>query len=348
VAAGSTNVIVPIADLRGVAGARYSKAERDLRNQLASLLRLMDLFRWAQGLSKHCSVRSRPRTTTVRVFYKLCATQARLSDDQLLTNPCCLMYHEVGASHLLKLALGDLELAPEEVHDARAAVELVHQAELRLHQAVYKVRADVRCILHLTTPALTAVCFRIFVRAFWAKRVDACAGLGHEERTDAHQPGGDDHRQAERARVQRLLRDGPARVPGDRQRPGRGEQRAARPEQRLPRLRAVDRAGVRPGLQPDHRVRDAGAPPPHPVKCCWPAQSPQIRAVRAGVDNLVIPSQEAQDKVSELVHKMQQVGAGGVNRTPDGGRAPKWKSGQLEWEAWMRILDSAVRPLVTE
>ncbi|VDM25082.1 unnamed protein product [Toxocara canis] len=43
--------ILPIADLRG--NDKYTKAEKVLRNKLASLYRLVDLFQWSQGIYNH-------------------------------------------------------------------------------------------------------------------------------------------------------------------------------------------------------------------------------------------------------------------------------------------------------
>ena len=46
--------IAPIADLRGV--DRYTKQEKILRNKLAALYRLVDLFQWSQGIYNHITV----------------------------------------------------------------------------------------------------------------------------------------------------------------------------------------------------------------------------------------------------------------------------------------------------
>ena len=53
----------------------------------------------------------------------------------------------------------------------------------------------------------------------------------------------------------------------------------------------------------------------------------------AGLDNIVIPSEEAQ----EQAFKVASSGGGGVETT---GR--KWKTGELEFEALMRTLDNSV------
>ena len=46
----------PIADLRGAEAAQLTKPEKMLRCKLASLLRVMDTFGWAQGVCNHATV----------------------------------------------------------------------------------------------------------------------------------------------------------------------------------------------------------------------------------------------------------------------------------------------------
>ncbi|EDO42734.1 predicted protein, partial [Nematostella vectensis] len=58
----------------------------------------------------------------------------------------------------------------------------------------------------------------------------------------------------------------------------------------------------------------------------------QVRAMSAGVDNLIKVSEQVREKVLEVT--------GGENITDSKGS--KWKHGELEFEAWMRMLDSRV------
>lgn len=64
----------------------------------------------------------------------------------------------------------------------------------------------------------------------------------------------------------------------------------------------------------------------------------QVRAARAGLENLSIPSQEAQRRAQEAA------AASAMVKSPDrkGDGAIRWRVGELEWEAWMRVLDNAV------
>ena len=48
--------VQPIADLRGVEASQLTKPEKMLRCKLASLLRVMDMFGWAQGVCNHATV----------------------------------------------------------------------------------------------------------------------------------------------------------------------------------------------------------------------------------------------------------------------------------------------------
>lgn len=58
-----------------------------------------------------------------------------------------------------------------------------------------------------------------------------------------------------------------------------------------------------------------------------------MKAVGAGVDNLIKCEDFAREQVNETV----QEGGGGVNSGE-----MKWKRGEMEFEAWMRLLDSMV------
>ncbi|VDO18401.1 unnamed protein product, partial [Brugia timori] len=65
-----------------------------------------------------------------------------------------------------------------------------------------------------------------------------------------------------------------------------------------------------------------------------------IRAARAGIENLVIPN----EKAVERVYKTARKGGGGVDRNgakDAEGKQINWRIGELEWEAWMRVLDNA-------
>jgi len=58
-----------------------------------------------------------------------------------------------------------------------------------------------------------------------------------------------------------------------------------------------------------------------------------VKAVAAGVDNLIKCEDFARDQVKETTVQ----GGGGVNSSE-----MKWKRGEMEFEAYMRLLDSMV------
>lgn len=59
----------------------------------------------------------------------------------------------------------------------------------------------------------------------------------------------------------------------------------------------------------------------------------QVQAVPAGLDNLVLVSQEIKQKTFATANQ----GGGGVDSS-----GKKWKIGEMEFEAQMRLLDNAV------
>lgn len=64
----------------------------------------------------------------------------------------------------------------------------------------------------------------------------------------------------------------------------------------------------------------------------------QVRALACGgVDYIHMPSPIAQERALNTARH----GGGGVNREHDGVHHDRWGVGELEWEAWMRILDGS-------
>ena len=59
-----------------------------------------------------------------------------------------------------------------------------------------------------------------------------------------------------------------------------------------------------------------------------------MKALAAGIDNLI----KCEDFVKEQVQETVKLGGGGVDSSEI-----KWKVGEMEFEAWMRLLDSMVR-----
>uniref|UniRef100_A0A4W5RIZ6 Adducin 2 (beta) n=1 Tax=Hucho hucho TaxID=62062 RepID=A0A4W5RIZ6_9TELE len=126
-------MVTPINDLHGLEPSGMVKGERLMRCKLASVHRLLDLYGWAQ-LSHTC--------LTLRVSKE---------QEHFLVLPNGLTYGEVTASSLAKVnILG-------EVVERGSTTLGVDLDSFSLHSAIYSTRPDVRCLVHLHTPATAAV-----------------------------------------------------------------------------------------------------------------------------------------------------------------------------------------------
>lgn len=128
-----SNCVLPINDIRGVESMGYAKGEKLLRCKLAAVFRLLDLYGWTQGVGGHIT--------------------ARLNQDQehFLVNPYGLLYHEVTASSLIKV---DMQGTIVEQGTTNFGV---HVTSFQLHSTIHAARPDIKCIIHITTPSVTAV-----------------------------------------------------------------------------------------------------------------------------------------------------------------------------------------------
>lgn len=126
-------MVTPINDLHGWEPGSMVKGERLMRCKLASVHRLFDLYGWAQ-ISRTC--------LTLRVSKE---------QEHFLVLPDGLAYSEVTGSSLVKVnILG-------EVVEKGSTNLGVDTEKFSLHSAIYSARPDVRCLLHLHTPATAAV-----------------------------------------------------------------------------------------------------------------------------------------------------------------------------------------------
>lgn len=128
-----SNCVVPINDIRGVESMGYAKGEKLLRCKLAAVFRLLDLYGWTQGVGGQIT--------------------ARLNQDQehFLVNPYGLLYHEITASSLVKV---DMQGTVVEQGTTNFGV---HIAGFQLHSTIHAARPDIKCIVHIATPSVTAV-----------------------------------------------------------------------------------------------------------------------------------------------------------------------------------------------
>ncbi|XP_069488195.1 alpha-adducin-like isoform X13 [Ambystoma mexicanum] len=129
----SLGMVTPINDLRGSDSIAYEKGEKLLRCKLAAFHRLADLFGWSQLIYNHITVR------------------VNAEQEHFLIVPFGLLYSEVTASSLVKINIqGDIV--------DRGSTNLgVNQAGFTLHSAIYSARPDIKCAVHIHTPAGAAV-----------------------------------------------------------------------------------------------------------------------------------------------------------------------------------------------
>lgn len=129
----SLGMVTPVNDLRGSDSIAYEKGEKLLRCKLAAFYRLADLFGWSQLIYNHLTVR------------------LNSEQERFLIVPFGLLYSEVTASSLVKINLQG------EIVDRGSTNLGVNQAGFTLHSAIYAARPDVKCIVHIHTPAGAAV-----------------------------------------------------------------------------------------------------------------------------------------------------------------------------------------------
>ncbi|XP_039550579.1 adducin 3 (gamma) a isoform X3 [Pimephales promelas] len=129
----SLGMVTPINDMFSMESSTMVKGEKQTRCKLASLYRIVDLFSWAHFTS--CYI-------TVRVSKE---------QDHILIIPRGLSFAEASASNLVKVnILGD-------VIDQGSTNLQIDPAGFSPHAAIYSMRPDVRCIIHIRTPATAAV-----------------------------------------------------------------------------------------------------------------------------------------------------------------------------------------------
>ncbi|KAK3523872.1 hypothetical protein QTP70_011837 [Hemibagrus guttatus] len=129
----SLGMVTPVNDLRGSDSIAYEKGEKLMRCKLAAFYRLADLFGWSQLIYNHLTVR------------------LNSEQERFLIVPFGLLYSEVSASSLVKINLQG------EIVDRGSTNLGVNQAGFTLHSAIYSARPDIKCIVHIHTPAGAAV-----------------------------------------------------------------------------------------------------------------------------------------------------------------------------------------------
>uniref|UniRef100_A0A1I7VIC7 Aldolase_II domain-containing protein n=2 Tax=Loa loa TaxID=7209 RepID=A0A1I7VIC7_LOALO len=312
--------VLPIADLKG--SGSYTRTEKLFRNKLASLYRLVDLFQWSQGIYNHITL--------------------KLPDsDELLINPFGLLYHEITASSLIKINING------EIIDRGSTKLGINQAGYVLHAAIHKARPDVRCVLHMHTAVVSAISSMKCGLLPLSQEAMIIGPVGYHD----YQGILDD--ESEMESIVKDLGDKNVMLLRSHGFVACGESVedalhlafntviACETQARLAFCvffftKTVFILRTNGYLVCCETVEEAIYIIRNLVTAC----DHQIRAARAGIENLVIPD----EKAVERVYKTARKGGGGVDRNgakDAEGKQINWRIGELEWEAWMRVLDNA-------
>ncbi|KAM3912710.1 gamma-adducin isoform 4-T7 [Leptodactylus fuscus] len=129
----SLGMVTPVNDVHPAMEGMMVKGERLIRCKLASMYRLADLFGWAHLSNAYITVR------------------VSKEQDHILIIPRGLSFSEASAANLVKLNIVG------EVVDQGTTNLCVDPSGFSPHAAIYSTRPDVRCVIHIHTPATAAV-----------------------------------------------------------------------------------------------------------------------------------------------------------------------------------------------
>ncbi|NXU87008.1 ADDG protein, partial [Xiphorhynchus elegans] len=269
----SHGMITPINDLPGIDTSSFVKGEKLTRCKLASLYRLADLFGWAHLPNAYISVR------------------VSKEHDHILIIPRGLSFSEASASNLVKVnILGD-------VVDQGSTALSIDSAGFSPHVAIYSTRPDVRCVIHIHTPATAAVSSMkcgILPISQEALILGDVAYYNYQGSLDE---------QEERIQLQKVL--GPSC-----------------------KVLVLRNHGV---VALGETLEEAF----HYIFNVQLACETQVHALAGagGIDNLLLLDLQ---KFKPSTHAVAAAGGGGVNMASQ----QKWKVGEQEFEALMRMLDN--------
>ncbi|XP_075791616.1 gamma-adducin isoform X2 [Pelodiscus sinensis] len=269
----SLGMVTAINDLPGIDTTSFVKGEKLTRCKLASLYRLADLFGWAHLANSYITVR------------------VSKEHDHILIIPRGLSFSEASASNLVKVnILGD-------VVDQGSTNLSIDNAGFSPHAAIYSMRPDVRCVIHIHTPATAAVSSMkcgILPISQEALILGDVAYYNYQGSLDE---------QEERIQLQKVL--GPSC-----------------------KVLVLRNHGV---VALGETLEEAF----HYIFNVQLACEIQVHALAGagGIDNLLILDMQ---KYKPFTHTVAAAGGGGVNM----GSQQKWKVGEQEFEALMRMLDN--------
>ncbi|NXM67885.1 ADDG protein, partial [Serilophus lunatus] len=269
----SHGMITPINDLPGIDTSSFVKGEKLTRCKLASLYRLVDLFGWAHLPNAYITVR------------------VSKEHDHILIIPRGLSFSEASASNLVKVnILGD-------VVDQGSTALSIDSVGFSPHVAIYSTRPDVRCVIHIHTPATAAVSSMkcgILPISQEALILGDVAYYNYQGSLDE---------QEERIQLQKVL--GPSC-----------------------KVLVLRNHGV---VALGETLEEAF----HYIFNVQLACETQVHALAGagGIDNLLLLDLQ---KFKPSTHAVAAMGGGGVNMASQ----QKWKVGEQEFEALMRMLDN--------
>ncbi|XP_015274416.1 PREDICTED: gamma-adducin isoform X1 [Gekko japonicus] len=269
----SLGMVTPINDLPGIDTTAFVKGEKLTRCKLASLYRLTDLFGWAHLANSYITVR------------------VSKEHDHILIIPKGLSFSEASASNLVKVnIIGD-------VVDQGCTNLNIDSTGFSPHAAIYSMRPDVRCVIHVHTPATAAVSSMkcgILPITQEALILGDVAYYNYQGSLDE---------QEERIQLQKVL--GPSC-----------------------KVLVLRNHGV---VALGETLEEAF----HYIYNVQIACETQVHALAGagGVDNLLILDLQ---KYKPFTHHVAAAGGGGVNMASQF----KWKVGEQEFEALMRMLDN--------
>ncbi|XP_070514100.1 protein hu-li tai shao isoform X4 [Cardiocondyla obscurior] len=277
----NSNCVLPINDIRGVESMGYAKGEKLLRCKMAAVFRLLDLHGWTQGVGGQIT--------------------SRLNQDQehFLVNPYGLLYHEVTASNLIKV---DMQGTIVEQGTTNFGV---HVTGFQLHSTIHAARPDIKCIIHITTPSVTAV----------SSLKCGLLPIGQESivigEVSTHQYVGGSVEPEEREKIARNL--GP--------------------------INKVMLLTNRGALCCGETVEEAFYNVYNTVVAC----ETQLKLMPAGIDNLSLISEESKKAIFESSRKppIPQQQSSVVESALAEKLEKRWRIGGAEFEALMRMLDNA-------
>lgn len=268
----SLGMAMPINDLYGAEMSSYAKGEKMTRCKLASLYRVADLFGCVHLTSSYITAK------------------VSKEQDHILMLPQGLSFAEASASNLVKVnILG-------EVVDQGSTNLSIDHCGFSPHAAIYSIRPDIRCIVHIRTAAAVAV--SSMKCGILAISQDSLC-LGDVAYYDYH---GSLDEQEDRLQLQKAL--GPTS-----------------------KVLVLRNHGI---LALGESIEDA-------FNYYFLAQGVceiQVRALTSagGVDNLIVLDLE---KYKPCTHDLVTAGGGLCMES-----SQKWKTGEQEFEAVMRMLDN--------